>query len=65
MKEENDIELCTHMSLADAHFKIAYQLWPAGRLRAMADELASAQAALREAEWRLNEIIFQKNKESA
>lgn len=57
---ENDAELCTHMSLAKAHLRVAYNLWPVGRLRAMADRLASAQAALREAEWRLNQIIFHK-----
>jgi hypothetical protein len=58
MKEENDIPLCSHMSLAKAHLQIAYQLWPAGKLRAMADELANAQAELREAESRINKIIF-------
>lgn len=56
-KKENDQQLCTHMSLAKAHLKLAFQLWPVGNLRGMASRLADAQAALREAEWRLNDIL--------
>jgi hypothetical protein len=57
LKIENDIDLCTHMSLAKANLDVAYQLWPTGNLRGMADSLAKAQAELREAEWRLNDIL--------
>lgn len=56
-KPENDIELCSHMNEAKANLEIAYQLWPAGRLVAMAGRLAAAQDALRKAEWRINDIL--------
>lgn len=60
IRPENDIELCEHMSKARAYMDMAFQLWPHGRLRAMADMLANAQAAARDAEKRLNDIIFAK-----
>ena len=59
---ENDVDLCSHMNTAKANMDIAYQLWPTGRLRAMAGRLSAAQAALREAEWRINDILREKEK---
>lgn len=54
---ENDTELCRHMSLAKANIQVAYQSWPEGNLRRMADRIANAQSHLRDAESRLNDIL--------
>lgn len=62
MREENDIDLCTHMNRLKANLELAIQLWPAGRLKAMAGRIAEVQAAAREAEWRLNKLIREKEK---
>lgn len=57
MKEENDIDLCIHMNSLRANHDMLNMLWRDGRLRAMADRLAAVQAAAREAEYRVNDLL--------
>lgn len=57
MKAENDLELCGYMRAVRSNFEPINELWRDGRLSAMAGRLANIQAAAREAEYRINDLM--------